>query len=48
MAAIDISEIINFYKLDKYILLFPFCSPHLSLKKWPYYNDLIQMALFMI
>ena len=41
-AAIDISEIINFYKLDKYILLFPFCSPHLTLKKWPYYNDLIQ------
>ena len=41
-AGIDISEIINFYKLDKYILLFPFCSPHLTLKKWPYYNDLIQ------
>ena len=29
--------------LKKYILLFPFCSPHLSIKKWPYYNDLIQL-----
>ncbi len=41
-ASTDISEIKNFYKLDKYILLFPFCSPHLSIKKWPYYNDLVQ------
>jgi len=41
-ASIDISEIKNFYKLDKYILLFPFCSPHLTIKKWPYYNDLIK------
>ena len=41
-ASTDISEIKNFYKLDKYILLFPFCSPHLTIKKWPYYNDLIQ------
>ena len=30
-------------KLDKYIILFPFCSPHLTSKKWPYYNDLITM-----
>ena len=41
-ASTDISEIKNYYKLNKYILLFPFCSPHLSIKKWPYYNDLIQ------
>ena len=26
---------------DRYILLFPFCSPHLSIKKWPYYDELI-------
>ena len=44
-AATDISEIINFYKLDKYILLFPFCSPHLKIKKWPYYNNLIELIL---
>jgi len=41
-ASTDISEIKNFYKLDRYILLFPFCSPHLTIKKWPYYNDLVQ------
>ncbi len=44
-ASTDISEIKNFYKLDKYILLFPFCSPHLRIKKWPYYNDLIKQIL---
>ena len=41
-ASTDISEIKNSYKLNKYILLFPFCSPHLTIKKWPYYNDLIK------
>ena len=41
-ASSDINEIKNFYKLNKYILLFPFCSPHLTLKKWPYYNELIK------
>ena len=44
-ASTDIIEIKNFYKLDKYILLFPFCSPHLKIKKWPYYNDLIEKIL---
>ena len=39
----NISQIKNYYELDKYILLFPFCSPHLTSKKWPYYNDLIEM-----
>ena len=39
----DISQIKNHHQLDKYILLFPFCSPHLTSKKWPYYNDLITM-----
>ena len=37
----DISNIKSNYKLDNYIILFPFCSPHLDIKKWPYYNDLI-------
>ena len=44
-AATDISEIRNFYKLNKYILLFPFCSPHLTIKKWPYFNKLIELIL---
>ena len=42
-STVDISEIKNDYKLDKYIMLFPFCSPHLTSKKWPYYNDLISI-----
>ena len=42
-ASTDISEIKNFYKFDKYILLFPFCSPHLTIKKWPHYNKLIEL-----
>ena len=40
---VDISQIKKSYELDKYIILFPFCSPHLTSKKWPYYNDLISM-----
>ena len=39
----DISQIKNYHQLNKYIILFPFCSPHLTSKKWPYYNDLISM-----
>ena len=39
----DISQIKNYHQLEKYIVLFPFCSPHLTSKKWPYYNDLISM-----
>ncbi len=39
----DISEINSNYKLEKYIILFPFCSPHLHLKKWPHYNELIKI-----
>ena len=42
-STVDISKIKKNYKLDKYIILFPFCSPHLTSKKWPYYNDLINM-----
>ena len=42
-SASDISQIKNHYQLEKYIVLFPFCSPHLTSKKWPYYNDLISL-----
>ena len=38
----DISKIKSEYKLEKYIVIFPFCSPHLTQKKWPYYNELIE------
>ena len=39
----DISKIISEYDLEKYIILFPFASPHLTSKRWPYYNDLISL-----
>jgi ADP-heptose:LPS heptosyltransferase len=39
----DITQIKNYHQLEKYIVLFPFCSPHLTSKKWPYFNDLISM-----
>ncbi len=42
-SCVDIEKIINEYKLFNYILLFPFCSPHLTLKKWPYFNNLINL-----
>ena len=42
-ACSEINEIKNKYDLQKYILLFPFCSPHLSVKKWPYYDKLIEL-----
>ena len=41
-ACSNIDKIKQEYNLKKYILLFPFCSEHLSIKKWPYYNELIQ------
>ena len=34
-------KIKNEFSLNRYILLFPFCSPHLTIKKWPYYRELI-------
>ncbi len=40
---VDIDKILKEYKLSKYILLFPFCSPRLTLKKWPYFNSLINL-----
>ena len=39
----DIKNIKEKYNLEKYIVLFPFCSPHLTNKKWPYYNELIDL-----
>ena len=41
----DISEINSKFKFEKYIILFPFCSPHLHLKKWPHFNELIKIIM---
>ena len=43
-ACTNIDKIKNEYNLKKYILLFPFCSPHLTIKKWPHYNKFIEMV----
>ncbi len=39
----NIKNIKEKYNLNKFILLLPFCSPHLSHKKWPHYNELIEL-----
>jgi len=39
----DITQIKNNYELTKYIVLFPFSSAQTISKKWPYYNDLINL-----
>ncbi len=36
------SNLVKKYTNREYILLFPFCSPKLKNKKWPYYKELIQ------
>ncbi len=38
----DISHLVKQHTNREYILLFPFCSPKLKNKKWPYYKELIQ------
>ena len=39
----NIDNIKNDNELKEYIVLFPFCSAHLDIKKWPYYNELIKL-----
>ena len=39
----NIDNIKNHNELREYIVLFPFCSAHLNVKKWPYYNELIEL-----
>ena len=42
-AVSNIDNIKQQFNLDKYIVLFPFCSTHLIHKKWPHYNALIDL-----
>ena len=42
-ACTNINDIKNKYELKDYIVLLPFCSAHLKIKKWPYYNELIEL-----
>jgi len=39
----NIDQIKSEYGLKEYIVLFPFCSAHLLIKKWPHYNSLIEL-----
>ena len=40
-AVVNIRNITKNYFNKKYILLFPFCSPKLTQKRWPYFHILI-------
>jgi len=42
-AQINIDNIINRFFRKKFILLFPFCSPNLPHKKWPYFAELVKI-----
>ena len=42
-ACTNVNEIVNKYFNKKFILIFPFSSPKLSHKQWPYYNNLIKI-----
>ena len=41
-ACVNIDQIVNKYFGKDFILIFPFSSPKLSHKQWPYYNALIK------
>ena len=41
--AVNVDKIVNKFFGKKFILIFPFCSPELTHKKWPYYKDLIKI-----
>ena len=42
-AVSNIKNITKDYINKKYILIFPFCSPKLVVKKWPYYSVLVSL-----
>jgi len=42
-ATLNVNQTLNKYFGKKFILIFPFSSPNLSHKQWPYYNNLIKI-----
>ena len=42
-ASVNVDKIINKYFGKRFVLIFPFCSPQLSHKKWPHYNELMKI-----
>ena len=45
-ARVNVDKIVNKYFGKNFVLLFPFCSPLLPHKKWPYFNELINLIKF--
>ena len=42
-ACLNVDKIVNKFFSKKFILIFPFSSPQLKHKQWPYYNELIKI-----
>ena len=42
-ACVNVEDLIKKYTNKKFILIFPFSSPQLAHKQWPYYNQLIKI-----
>ena len=42
-ASTKVDKIVNKYFSKKFILIFPFCSPQLPHKKWPFFNEFIKI-----
>ena len=42
-ASVNVDKVVNKYFGKKFILFFPFCSPQLAHKKWPYFDQLIKI-----
>jgi len=39
----NVDNLKKIYNLEKYVLLFPFCSINLQHKKWPHFNNLVSL-----
>ena len=42
-ACVNVNQIVNKFFGKRFILIFPFSSPKLAHKQWPYYNELIKI-----
>ena len=42
-ACSNVDTLLNQFIGKKFLIIFPFCSPQLSHKKWPYFNELIKL-----
>ena len=42
-ACSNVDKLLNQFLGKSFLIIFPFCSPQLSHKKWPYFNELIKL-----